>query len=197
MKKLYVFATTLLFFTSTFARSDSVLSPSLTYGQARFFGKLNKPSRTQQTLGFTLSSANLRAYDGDSLGGRFGTINLEIDSVDANNDYTSFPFKPDASLSIFSVAIMPNYCFLGESPIQACLGFGLNLLQVADSDNLQSYGTFRYSLSLGRLRVIDSGFLAYLRLNGVLPVQQIVNSENSSFSYLSLVVGLGWQFNFR
>ncbi len=195
LKYFYILATFFVSLSTSSLQANSSISPSLSYGQAKFFGTLNKPSKTQPLWGFSLSTLDQRAYDRGSLGGRFGMLNLEIDSIDAKNDNTDFPFNQNANLSLLSIAVIPNFCFLGQSPIQACLGIGLNLLQVSDSDNLQSYGTFRYSISIGRLRLSESGLVTFLRVNGIFPVYQTINRQNSSFSYLSLSLGLGWQFD--
>jgi hypothetical protein len=191
MKSLVLSASFLIFALATPVFADGEKPPIgmiVHGGKTALHGDLGDKALAS-TLGFSVLIWG-KERDRDSLGGLSSFIMVDFTDVDSTaKTATKFPFTAGKSLHLSEVGILPVVCAMASLPVQACLGVGYVIVKVADSDNEQNYGAFRYDLRVGHY--VGRGFIGGIEAK-FLSVEQKVSGVSSSFADIAYQAGLGY-----
>jgi hypothetical protein len=102
-----------------------------------------------------------------------------------------FPFAANSSLRISETGLVPMLCMMADSPVQACLGAGYNLVRVSNSHSEQTFGTYRGDLLLGHY--FGSGIIGGLEAHAY-GVEQRLYDVESSFTVIAYQAGIGYRW---
>ena len=164
-------------------------------GTSSFSGDLSN-NQAAWTYGLSLSLGQ-HLWGDDPLANMFGGLasmwSLNFTSISAKTkDSTPFPFTRNKDFNIVGTAIAPTLCALAKAQIQTCFGVGWEEFDVQQSsDNEQIYGTTLWSLGIGHFLSDELHYGVKLNYRNV--VQTVAGTHNS-FSVISVLASLGWQF---